>query len=146
MKQRYMPEYIFNIGTATAVRTNLRTGASLVSLFSKLAFEYRLLFKDDGFEADWISAGEVLIVILEDDSPRFPMDTADFKLRHMQYFFKYYKLDGSKKLPRFLRGEWIVGELEPVKDRMKQFFIAWAAFHMHTSVGKVPLPPPGWQL
>lgn len=146
MQKRYMPEYIFNICTATAVRVYLGIGKPLVDTFSELANQYRLVFIDDGFEADWIEAGETLVLTIEKTSPRFMMDTPDFRLRHMQFFFKNYNLDGSKKRPRFLRGEWIVGELEPVKDRTGRFAIASAAFLMHTTVGKVPLPPPGWRL
>jgi hypothetical protein len=146
MKNRYMPEYIFNICTATAVRVYLGIGEPLADSVSELAKEYCLVFIDDGFETDWMKAGEALIHILEKPSPRFPMDTTDFLLRQMQFFFKYYNLDGSKKRSRFLRGEWIVGELEPVRDRPGRFVIAWAAFNMNTISGRVPLPPPGWRL
>ena len=145
-QERYMPEYIFNICTVTAVRAHLSNKMSLAASLTELAYGYRPVFINDGYQADWLLAGNSLLGILAKPHKRFIGDTTDLYLRHMQFFFKYYNLGGSKKWPRFLRGEWIVGELTPPKDRPKRFLLGWSAFHMCTTLGKVPLPPRGWKL
>ncbi len=146
MRTRYMPEHLFNIGVVTIVRAHLGIGKPLTEWAATLAKPYRQDFIDDGFEVDLVGASTKALGLMQSAKPRFEGDTPDFQLRHMQFFFSKYNIDGSRKRWRLLNGTRFTGEREPVKDRQARFVTAYLSFIFLTTLGKVPLPPPGWRL
>lgn len=144
MRRRYMSDRIFNYCVAVIVRSHLGRGLPLAEGAAILAKDYRGDFIDDGFETDLIASSKTLLELLPTMPPRLVNDTPDFQLRHMLFFFAKYNLDGSKQRFNLLKIRMFGGVREPVKDRQRRFVIAYSAFVLLTTTGRVPLPPPGW--
>jgi hypothetical protein len=141
-----MPEYVFNVSVAVMVRVHLGLGKPLTEGAATLGNAYRRDFVDDGFESDLIGAAKTLLEFIRKAKPRFTGDTPDFHLRHMQFFFSNYHLDGSKKRRKFLDIRLFGGVREPITDRQSKFVTSYLTFIFLTTAGRVPLPPPGWRL
>lgn len=154
----YMPQDVFDMGAVTlALAKRLKSDSSLTKAQS-LASSYRRHYEDEGLEADWEAAADLVLDFLlpiceravracgdavEADAVTSAVDDA---VTQLQYCIENYTPDGQRK-PGGLRGTHANRSEEEISDKPVTCKRDIMSYHIFTTLtGTIPMRPKGWSL
>jgi len=139
----YMTQQLFNMCAVTAAKIAATSGESVDSVSTRLAKDYRSSYQDEHLAEDIAAAATHINKFLQST---LPAGTLVAGLTQMQFCIKHFRVDGSKRPFRLLRGAWFNKERAPLQDKVKQCVNQIAIYHIRVVSSSIPIALRRWHL